>query len=353
MSIPTPLKRLRSQLHFSQAQVATKMGVSQPTYQRWESGAAPIPEGKVKKLAKVLHSTPEVLTGADRYARASLSMLSGADGYWGEVAIHFVSGSEPVVLGISASERDRLAGELQTHDSEFVEVVGLCNEHYLIRRHGISEAYLSDEAAERLGAPEDDYPHFMRIQLVDDRLWDVLSNFNQKSDSLEKDFPPDDIVEALSHFMGPSEITESLSAQIDEATPAMRTGIEAVIQEVSKQAGVATEGVYEVEDREDLEFRKNFLLSRASDTVVRLGCGVERRFILREAEDLSATHALLTSLAPGRHEMFSFRLVDAAQVALFRTDALEFVRFPKHYLERAVDGTEMNTHGYAGVEDED
>ena len=23
------------------------------------------------------------------------------------------------------------------------------------------------------------------------------------------------------------------------------------------------------------------------------------------------------------------------------------------YLERAVDGTEMNTHGYAGVEDED
>ena len=47
----------------TQSEVASAMGVSQPNYQRWESGAALIPKLKQKKLAKILKISVEELIG--------------------------------------------------------------------------------------------------------------------------------------------------------------------------------------------------------------------------------------------------------------------------------------------------
>lgn len=357
MAVPNPLKRLRSQLGLSQQEVATKVGVSQPNYQRWESGAAPIPADKLKKLARVLHSTTDVLSGVTRYAAASLSIISGADGYWGEAAIHFASGSEPIVVSISEQERDRLEKEFGDERSEFFEVSGLCNEHYVIRRRGISEAYLSDEAADRFGAAEaeeaNEYPLFEMIPLVDDRLWDVLSNFNQESESLEDDFPLEDIVQALSYFMTRSEMSEYLSVLVDESTPAKSSEIiTSAMNEISRQMGISTAGVDETTGREERDSCKTFLLSRATGTVIRLGKGVERRFVVHGSDDMSLAYGILTGLALGERAMISFSVEDG-QVGFFRSETIDFVRFPKHYLGRALDGMDLNIYGTAGVEEED
>lgn len=352
---PNPLKRLRSQLGLSQVQVAAKVGVSQPNYQRWEAGAAPIPKDKIKKLARILHSTPDVLSGAARYARASLAIMSDAEGYWGTAAVHFTSGSKPVVVCISASERDRIEEEMTSEftNCEFIEVSGMCNEHYVIRRSAISELYLSDEGADCAGAVDEDYD-FLPIQIVDDRLWDVLSRYNQEVDFEEGDFPLDDIVEALSCFMRCFEIAEFVSALPHGAAASKRIGPEDAVKLVAQKTGVPEDAILaeDREENEDLAFHREFLLSRASDTVVRIGPSVERRFVLQDPEDLTNNHGKLTGLALSQHDVLSFA-VAGGQIGLFRSDAIEFVRFPKHYLARALDGVDMNVLGTAGVEEGD
>ena len=59
----TKLKQLRVDLGLTQAKLAEAVGVSQPNYQRWEVGSAPIPDDKLKKLAKVLKTSAEVILG--------------------------------------------------------------------------------------------------------------------------------------------------------------------------------------------------------------------------------------------------------------------------------------------------
>src|SRR5258708_7660454 len=57
----TKLKQYRVRAGMTQAKLAKKVGVTQPNYQRWESGSAPVPEEKLNKLAKVLETSPEAL----------------------------------------------------------------------------------------------------------------------------------------------------------------------------------------------------------------------------------------------------------------------------------------------------
>ena len=57
------LKTLREAASLSQEQIAKQVGVSQPHYHRWEAGETPIPVNQLKKLAKVLKTTPEKITG--------------------------------------------------------------------------------------------------------------------------------------------------------------------------------------------------------------------------------------------------------------------------------------------------
>lgn len=77
---------------------------------------------------------------------------------------------------------------------------------------------------------------------------------------------------------------------------------------------------------------------------MRLGPCVERRFVLHEAGDLSENHEMLVSLEEGACGTVAFTFEDV-QTAIFRSDSLEFVRFPKHYLARALDGNNLNVYG--------
>ena len=89
----------------TQVQVAEAVGVSQPTYQRWESGAGSVPKSKIAKLAKVLGITPRQVEGQpEPFDLLGVDKeVSDEHQYYGELAIHFSSGSPPLLLPVSKS----------------------------------------------------------------------------------------------------------------------------------------------------------------------------------------------------------------------------------------------------------
>ena len=110
----------------TQAKLAEKVGVTQPNYQRWESGSAPIPEEKLKKLAKVLKTSPEAVLGRHPPKEARFYDDSAGDdlNYYGEVAIHFCGGGAPLLLSISEEAFSSLHHDLQLNPA-FVTVKSL------------------------------------------------------------------------------------------------------------------------------------------------------------------------------------------------------------------------------------
>jgi transcriptional regulator with XRE-family HTH domain len=346
------LKQLRVAVRLTQAQVAQKVGVSQPNYQRWESGAAPVPEDKVGILSKVLRATKDQIRGESRFARVSMDFGDedddGESAYWGEVAIHFSTNSAPIVASISSEQCEGLFKGIQARDSAFFEFRGLCNEHYFVRRSSVSELYLTDEAADEFGAPEVEYPDFLPIPVIDPRLWDVLSQYNLETDGSYGH--PDVVVEALSYFLTKKEITPFLD---DAARAIPRSAVDSAQNQVLRSLGVAT--AHDAEEcqlsAEEASLRKKFLMARASNTVIRLSTGDERSILITEARDFKENAHNLRSLRRGESCMVAIALREEAKTAFFSSDALDFVRFPAHFYDRAQDNFPLNVYGNSDSDD--
>lgn len=335
MATNNTLKTLRSSMGLTQAQVAKKIGVSQPNYQRWEAGVVPIPADKLPKLAKVLRTTSDALTGKTRYSQVAMTRGDRDFIYWGEAAVHFKSGAEPIVFSISASEYTRLQAVLQDPTNAFFEALGLCNEHYVIRRDAISEVYLSDEAGDWLGAPDTKYPGFIAVQITDSRLWDALSSYFD--DNEEADTPQEDLVQALSYFMTRDMIAKHLKL-VGQTSPLKKTAtsVDQNHKVMFDALGIATSHVDDDTDAEELESRKSFILDRASTTLVRLSNGTERRFSGIDSDDINFNVSMLVDRQPGDNGVLVFLFQDDPQEAYFATNAIDFVRFPAHHVERAM-----------------
>ncbi|MCI7403911.1 MAG: helix-turn-helix domain-containing protein [Pyramidobacter sp.] len=66
MGIGERIKRRRIELGITQTQLAQKIGVYRPTISDWERGAAEnILVGNLRKVAEVLHTTPNDLLGVN------------------------------------------------------------------------------------------------------------------------------------------------------------------------------------------------------------------------------------------------------------------------------------------------
>lgn len=64
MGLKENIKNRRLELNFTLDDVSTKLSVSKPTLQRYESGViSNIPSDKIEKLAKILETTPSCLMG--------------------------------------------------------------------------------------------------------------------------------------------------------------------------------------------------------------------------------------------------------------------------------------------------
>lgn len=169
------LKHLRVGAGMTQATLAKKIGVSQPNYQRWESGSAPIPDDKLRKLANFLKTTPAAILGRHPPIEASFYDDSvGEDlNYYGEVAIHFQGGGTPLLLSISEGAFGRLHRDLQ-REAEFVTLESLANQTVIIRINAISDLYFSSEAYDDYGPEHETYKDHIKIQMPDPRDWEIV-----------------------------------------------------------------------------------------------------------------------------------------------------------------------------------
>lgn len=168
------LKKVRLARMMTQTAVAEAMGISQPNYQRWESGVASIPKTKQAKLAKILNSTIDEILGNPRPFNhlGIVKEISEEDTYFGEIAFHFTSG-KGLLFPITEAERSRLYHRLNSK-GDFIAVESLDNRIAFIRRASILDVYLSSEAFDTFG-PEK-YKDWFGSNRIEEEEWLVIEN---------------------------------------------------------------------------------------------------------------------------------------------------------------------------------
>lgn len=203
------LKKARLLAGMTQIQIAEAVGVSQPTYQRWETGTAKPPVNKLAKLAKILKVTADHLLGKpEPFDLLGIDRtIDDSRRYFGEVAIHFVSGSDPLLLPLSEEARSELYQDLAT-EKGFVRIRTLDNRMVFFRRNAVADLYLSSEAYDDYGPGS--YEHHLGVY-PDDNFWKIVEHF-ECLELLEDEFDQGSIDDAVSKFSMSDEDLDGLVA---------------------------------------------------------------------------------------------------------------------------------------------
>ncbi len=190
-----PIKKARIAAGLTQVQVSKAVGVSQPTYQRWETGTVSVPKNKLDKLAQVLDSTLSQLMG-----KPDPIDLFGIDKnipdkftYFGEVAIHFQSGSKPLLLPISDAIHSYLQAVIGNSD-DFIEITSLDNRTVFIRSNAIADIFFSSDAYDDYGPDDYGQQHFGIFP--NDDFWKIIEHY-ECTECLEDEFSDEEIENAL------------------------------------------------------------------------------------------------------------------------------------------------------------
>lgn len=178
------LKHFRVKAELTQADVAKAIKVSQPHYQRYESGQAEVPPAKMKLLANLFSTSEAALMGRHAQVKAGIYEPElGPDlDYYGEVAIHFVGGGSPLLLSIAHSSYSDGHSQLQ-NELPFVIFTSLCNQTVAVRKAAISDLYFSSEAYDDYGPEHGNYFKASPIQLPDSRDWAIIEAFSIGEDA--------------------------------------------------------------------------------------------------------------------------------------------------------------------------
>lgn len=304
------LKQFRANAGLTQAALAKKIGVTQPNYQRWESGAVAIPQDKLNKLAKVLGASVESLLGRHAPVEARFYDNSAGDhlNYFGEVAIHFLGGGEPLLLSISEGARSDLMRALQS-DAEFVSVKSLANQTVAIRVRAVSDVYFSSEAYDTLGPEPNAYVDSLEIQMPDPRDWEI--------------------VEALHDEIG-----------LDDFDPADVERVRRKIMISDEQyAELLADGSIKAEDVEREKAKNQAITDRifraASTTSYQLSTGVRRDVYFRSSKEIyRAFSDLVECIESAPIDVMIVVQSEGYDRAIFINKyALDYVSIPTHHYE--------------------
>jgi transcriptional regulator with XRE-family HTH domain len=307
----TKLKQFRVAAGLTQAKVAAAVGVAQPNYHRWEVGTAPVPEAKLKKLAKVLKTSPEVLLGRHPPINASIYDDSVSDelSYYGEVAIHFCGGGEPLLLSISEGAFARLHQDLQG-DAAFVTAQSLANQTVIIRTKAVSDLYFSSEAYDDYGPEHGTYANHADVQIPDARDWEIIECLACDGTGIEE-FDPADIERVSNMIMITDEQYEKLVA----------------------------DGLIKAEDLES-ERKKNQaktdeILSLALHTIYQLSTGKRRKVYVDGPTELFDAFYELIDFEGGisTDDMIRLEAEGSHRIIFMNKSALDFVAIPTHQFE--------------------
>jgi transcriptional regulator with XRE-family HTH domain len=202
----------------TQATAARAAGVTQPTYQRWETGQVEIPTDKLKKLAKAFETTEAELRGDPIRVSFYDSEANPEHNYYGEVAVHFRGGGDPILLSISDAACDKLHDELQ-QKSPYVTVESLANQTVIIRSDAISDLYFSSEAYDDYGPDHcnedgsynrNSYKNHYGFQIADPLDWDIINALD--TDVGLEDFDEADIARVeKAYFTSDEEFTQAVA----------------------------------------------------------------------------------------------------------------------------------------------
>jgi transcriptional regulator with XRE-family HTH domain len=307
----TKLKRFRVDAGLTQAKVADAVGVSQPNYQRWEAGSAPIPDDKLRKLAKVLKTTPEVILGRHPPVEAGFYDDSvGEDlNYYGEVSIQFCGSGAPLLLSISDGAYRRLYRDLQ-RDVAFVTVQSLVNQTVVIRTGAIADLYFSSEAYDYCG-PEGavfrQYPDHIDIQMPDARDWEIVEALAADGVGLE-DFDPADVERVTKRVMITDEQYEQLVAD-GRIKP----------EDLEKE-------------REKNQKQTDRIFAAASRTIYQLSAGERRSVYVDGTEELFGAfyHLIELDEVEPTDGMILLRAEGWHRTILINKGALDYVSIPTH-----------------------
>jgi transcriptional regulator with XRE-family HTH domain len=308
VSVKAKLKQFRVAAGMTQAKVASAVGVTQPNYHRWEVGSAPIPEAKLKKLAKVLKSTPDALLGRHPPIRASIYDDSVPDNlsYYGEVAFHFVGGGESLLLTISEDAYSRLHQDLQD-DSPFVTVESMANQTVIIRVRALSDVYFSSEAYDDYGPEHGRYNH-VDVQIPDSRDWEIIERLACDDDLDE--FDPADVERITKMVMITDEQYQKLVAD-----------------------GAIKPDELEVE-RAKNQAETDRIFNVAQYTAYQLSTGQRRRMYVDLPESLiDAFYELIDyNGSTSSEDMIRLEAEGAHRIIFINKHALDYVSIPTHQL---------------------
>src|SRR5215204_5980679 len=305
------LKQFRVAAGLTQAKVAAAVGVAQPNYHRWEVGTAPVPEAKLKKLAKVLKTNPEALLGRHPPISASIYDDSVSDelSYYGEVAIHFCGGGEPLLLSISEGAFARLHQDLQG-DAAFVTAQSLANQTVVIRTKAVSDLYFSSEAYDDYGPEHGTYTNDADVQIPDARDWEIIECLACEGTRIE-DFDPRDIERVSNMIMITDEQYEKLVA----------------------------DGHIKAEDlereRKKNQAKTDQILSLALYTAYQLSTGKRRKVYVDDHAELFDAFYELVDFEGGisTNDMIRLEAEGSHRIIFINKSALDFVAIPTHQFE--------------------
>lgn len=329
------LKHFRVMNAETQAQAAKAVGVTQPTYQRWEAGKADIPKSHLAKVAKHFKATELELLGRhppkqvafyDEEAPLDLQ-------YYGECAVHFHGGGEPLVLSISEAARQQAYSELQS-DKRFIVIKDLGNRTVAIRHEAISEFYFSSEAYDTYGPDHCDYKLATLIQMPDTRDWaivEAIRHIETDGDNCTAGFAKDDVERVRRQIMITDEQFDTL-----------------VSEGAIKPEDLAIEKAARTAETEEI-------VALAHTVTVQFSTGKRREITYFDCNLFECIEPLIDIHYPygGNDEPNMIRLPYEGyhRTVFFNPDVLDYVSFPTHKIEEGevesyddglIDGEEAN-----------
>ena len=313
------LRRYRVLNAETQKEVAKVAGVTQPTYQRWEAGKVDVPKENLAKLAKHFEVTELQLLGRHPPVTAAFYDDSAPIDlqYYGEIAVHFVSGAEPLVLSISEAAHKQAYRELQS-DKRFIVIKDLSNRTVAIRNKAISEFYHSSEAYDWYGPAEEHegYKLATPIQMPDSRDWAIVEALSHEDDPDEDAFAKEDVERVRKCIMITDEEFDDL-----------------VAKGAIKPEDLASEKADRAEETDEI-------FALAQYVTVRLASGKERKFhsigwnIFECLEPLENEHYPEIGNDDDGVETIRVPHTGYHQTAFFNPDAVDYISFPTHRVEQ-------------------
>lgn len=314
------LKHFRIRNAETQTQAAKAVGVTQPTYQRWEAGKAEIPKSHLAKLANHFKITELELLGRHPPKEASFYDDEAPLDlqYYGECAVHFCGGGEPLVLSISEAVYAQAYLELQS-SKRFIVIKDLGNRTVAIRHKAIAEFYFSSDAYDTYGPDHDAYKLATPIQMPDTRDWVIVEAIRDEKiggNDYTSDLSKDD-VERVQHRIMITDV------QFDELVAKGAIKPEDLVAEKAARAAETDE-----------------IMALAHTVTVQFSNGKRREIAYVDCNLFECIEPLIYIHYPYSENddegpnMIRLPYEGYHRTAFFNPDVVDYISFPTHKIEK-------------------